>query len=99
MANVAAADTALINAGYPKLAGGKVTGLLQTGSGSPASKFALKEGAKSLMQQPQPPQPSPYRAPQQQQPMPQMYGDPMAGLSEEEKYRLLMMQMQQGGMR
>lgn len=91
MGNVAAADTYLINAGYPNMAGGKMTGLLQTGSRSPASKYAMKQAIGMMNQPQQQPMQRPMPMPQQQSaPMTQMYGmDPMM-LDEETKRRLRM---------
>jgi hypothetical protein len=83
----AMADTALINAGYPEMAGGKVTGLLAQGSGSPSSKLALRQTMSSMQPQQAPQQQQrPTYAPPQQQPPMLPYG-----MSEEEKQRLRMM--------
>jgi hypothetical protein len=86
MQNVANADTALINAGYPNMAGGKLTGLLSTGAKSPAARYAMTQGLKMMNQPTQQPMSRPPMAPQQQQPMQMMYGD--STLDEETKRKL-----------
>lgn len=100
------ADTQLINAGHPEYAGGRLTGLLGNRGTRMAQKYAINQGAKSLMSQPQqaPQQHSqPYQQPAPSQPIygasdasGGLYGGGLMNLSEEEKRKLLMLMQQRG---
>ncbi len=91
MQYAAMADTGLINAGYPGMAGGKMTGLLGSQGAAQGGKALARQYGTGLMNQ----QPQQQRAPmlgqQPQQAPTSMYGpgsQSMYGMDEETKRKL-----------